>query len=116
MRFRRPHPWLLALHHLGDSANVFFRRSATSTDEIQPAMVHKLFELLRQRRGRLQVLGDAHDAGGAARKVCGPWLVEFHRWMLRNDGKTHSRYRPDGGGQEAKGAAGGSASRGVLGN
>src|SRR6266850_8403639 len=40
MRFRRAYPWLLAFHHLRDRPNVLFRRSAASTDEIQPAMVY----------------------------------------------------------------------------
>src|SRR2546427_11374210 len=44
------------------------------------------------------------------------WVVEFHRWMLRNDGKAHSGDRADGGRQEAAGATGGSAPRGVFGD
>ena len=50
-------PGTLAFGHLRDCTNVFLRRPAAATDNVQPAVVDEFLELRSQRLRCLQVLG-----------------------------------------------------------
>ena len=60
---------LLAIHHLRDGFDVFGRGAAASANQIQPAVVDKLFELRGEHTGRQIIL--AFNVGQAGVGVAG---------------------------------------------